>query len=308
MPGIIFHYFHNEEKYIKCQGSLDSDAFSSLICYLMKKYTILNMDEYIKKAIAGNLNETEICLTFDDGIRSQYEIAVPVLSEFGIRAGFFIYTEPFCGRMSQLEIDHDFRFLHYENIDCFYSEFFDQLRRSHNIITRDIQKKIDCFSYNDYKPECTWHSYNDKLFRYVRSILLKEQEYRQIMDSLMTRHNYKPEDRIDCLWMTENEIRQLVDMGHTIGLHSHTHPTDIRQMSYESKRKEYAQNMAVLESITNISPVAAAYPCGNRDEETQKILQILGIKIAFLAKNEPSQNIYALSRINHTELLKEMNR
>lgn len=306
MPGIIFHYFHDGIKYKKSQGSLDANTFKSLISYLMEKYTILSMEEYVHKAISGKLNETDVCLTFDDGIRSQIEVALPVLNEAGIRAGFFVYTEPFCGRLSQLEVDHDFRFLHYDNVDCFYSDFFNQLQSCPNIYTLEVQKRIELFSYNDYKPECTWHTFNDKLFRYVRSILLNEQDYRMIMDALMLKFNYSAKDRTDFLWMTQDELCQLRDMGHMIGLHSHTHPTSLQNMNFEAKMQEYIQNIDVLKSIANIVPSVAAYPCGNCDDDTRKIMELLGINAAFLARPSHSQDQYALSRINHTEFLKEM--
>ena len=55
--------------------------------WLNKNYSLLNAEEYqikLKKL------DTDICLSFDDGLKCQFDIAFPVLKELGIKIFLFI--------------------------------------------------------------------------------------------------------------------------------------------------------------------------------------------------------------------------
>ena len=51
--------------------------------------------EFLKKYKAKKLEKSDTCLTFDDGIKSQFDIALPVLEDLKIKSFFFIYTNIF---------------------------------------------------------------------------------------------------------------------------------------------------------------------------------------------------------------------
>ena len=63
-------------------------------------------------------------MSFDDALKSQYDIAIPILNEYGLDAFFFIYSSVFDENPSLLEIYSYFRNTYYENIEKFYIEFF----------------------------------------------------------------------------------------------------------------------------------------------------------------------------------------
>ena len=44
------------------------------------------------KSLKGVLSSNDICITFDDTLLSQYEVALPILEKYKIRAFFFINT------------------------------------------------------------------------------------------------------------------------------------------------------------------------------------------------------------------------
>ena len=46
----------------------------------------------------------EICLTFDDGLKSQYDVALPILNDFNIKAFFFISTSVYTSNPNLLEV------------------------------------------------------------------------------------------------------------------------------------------------------------------------------------------------------------
>ena len=73
--------------------------------------------------------------------------------------------------------------------------------------------------------------------------------------------------------------------GHTIGLHSHTHPTQLEKLSVDAQRKEYLLNKNILEELLQAEIFSVAHPCGSYNENTLEILKELKIKIGFTGMN-----------------------
>ena len=84
--------------------------------------------DFIKKYESNKLSSSEICLSFDDGLKSQYDVAMPVLREFGIDAIFFIYSSIFTDNPNLLEIYRYFRITEFTSIDNFYKDFFNLVK------------------------------------------------------------------------------------------------------------------------------------------------------------------------------------
>ncbi len=78
--GIMFHHFHDDE-HPKSQGSIDQANLLSMIEFLNLEYKILDSNEFINKSLKKTLKDNEICLTFDDALKCQYDVALPVLNQ-----------------------------------------------------------------------------------------------------------------------------------------------------------------------------------------------------------------------------------
>ena len=70
---------------------------------------IIDANIFYEKFKSNKLKENEVCLTFDDGIKSQIDIALPVLEELKIKSFFFTYTSIFEGKPDNLEVFRYFR-------------------------------------------------------------------------------------------------------------------------------------------------------------------------------------------------------
>lgn len=301
----MFHHFHNCDQHIPCQGSWDAEKLDFLIEKLNKSYHLLGAQEYMEKACNGTLNPGMICLTFDDGLKCQYDVALPVLEKHNITGFWFIYTLPLAtdGRADRMELYHHFRFSRFQTIEEFYKAFFHFLKTTKYLKQFNVQKEIDEFDISKYRPDCTFYTYEDRLFRYIRSYILKE-AYHDVMFEMMNEYCYDIADAAKKLWMNAEELRKLEKAGHVIGLHSHTHHTNLTSLSYEEQLNEWVQNKNILESILNQSPQAASYPCGNYNADTIKIMKMLGIKVGF-ADNILKTNLngtFSINRIDNTEL------
>merc|ERR1711871_464319 len=88
--SIMFHHFHSD-KHLPSQGSLSSKDFSSMLDWLGDRYQLIGAREYLDKFKDSQLDSNHICLSFDDALLCQYDIAVPTLKKRKIDA-FFSFT------------------------------------------------------------------------------------------------------------------------------------------------------------------------------------------------------------------------
>ena len=71
----------------------------------------------------GKVDKNKICLTFDDGLLSQYITAKPILNKYDIKGFWFVYTKTFENNFDISEALNFFVAKHYSNFNEFYDEF-----------------------------------------------------------------------------------------------------------------------------------------------------------------------------------------
>ena len=169
--GIMFHHFHDDDIHTKGQGSISKDVFYKLIKFIGKK-NILDADIFFEKLKKNNLKENEVCLTFDDGIKCQIDVALPVLEDLKIKSFFFPYTSIFGDKPDNLEVFRYFRMNYFKDINDFYINFYKALNKDQNNFFKQNQTKI-----KDAKIKFPYYSIEDIKFRLVRDILLKKTDY-----------------------------------------------------------------------------------------------------------------------------------
>lgn len=100
--GLMFHHFHNETHPLG-QGSISENDFRNIIKYYSNNFNVISADIYLDKILSNKLDECDVCLTFDDNLKCQYEIALPVLDELNLKAFWFVYTSPLNGSYEKVE-------------------------------------------------------------------------------------------------------------------------------------------------------------------------------------------------------------
>jgi peptidoglycan/xylan/chitin deacetylase (PgdA/CDA1 family) len=302
--SVMFHHFHNEN-HAKSQGSISADEFNQMLKWLVDSYKIIDADEYIDRLEKSNLNSDEICLSFDDALLCQYDIARPILDALKIRAFFFVYSSPLCGDPDPLEIYRLFRTKNFKDIDIFYEEFFLEAKNINPVLYTQAQSQYDEINYLVSFP---FYSKNDKWFRYLRDQILGKLNYQAIMDKMMQDKNFDIESASSDLWMSNANIQKLHEEGHIIGLHSYSHPTTLHTLTKDQQRVEYEKNFDHLSAILKSNPIAMSHPCGNYNLDTLSILRRLGIRIGFRSSNSirTIESNLEIPRNDHANILKEM--
>ena len=98
----MFHHFHDGKTHLKSQGSISKDEFYKIIKFIGRD-NILDADIFFSRLKENSLSDRNVCFTFDDGIKCQFDIALPILEDLKIKSFFFVYTSMFEGEPDKLE-------------------------------------------------------------------------------------------------------------------------------------------------------------------------------------------------------------
>ena len=303
--GIMYHHFHDNQKHIVGQGSISAETFNDMLDFYGKDHNIIGAGEFLQKSEAGTLSPADVCLTFDDGLLCQYDVAYPVMKDRGLTAFWFIYTSLLAGVIEKIELYRHFRFSKFSDIEDFYSAFF-------NIVAAndpEAMAAIHSFDPDQYLKEFPFYTPNDKRFRYMRDRVLGVSKYNMTMDKMLETYQYDIEKNSQILWLNADHIKNLRRQGHIIGLHSYSHPTVMSDKSYLEQSREYTTNKRQLESVLNEKITAVSYPCNSYNSDTLKCMRELGIRIGFRANMVDVQleDIrYEYPRQDHANIMKAM--
>ena len=311
--GIMFHHFHDDGVHTKSQGSISKDDFYRMIDFIGRD-NILDANIFLEKLKRNKLKNNEVCFTFDDAIKCQIDIALPVLEDLKIKSFFFVYSSILEDNPDKLEIFRYFRTNCFTNINNFYDNFYSVLDKDLKNFFEDNFKKIQSL-----KIKFPHYSIEDIKFRIVRDVYLKKKQYNEIMFLMMNEKKFSYKEIYPILFFNGKDLKKLDSLGHIIGLHSHSHPTFLEELSYEEQKKEYEQCLSSLSKVLNKQKneiKVMSHPCGSYNDNTLEILKELGIELGFkqimtIEKERGMKKInnssLEVARQDHSEIFKRMN-
>ena len=311
--GIMFHHFHDNGIHTKGQGSIDKDDFYKMINFIGRK-NILDADLFFEKFKNNKLKNNDVCLTFDDAIKCQIDIALPILEELKIKSFFFVYTSMFEGKPDNLEFFRYFRMNYFDNIEEFYNNFYKVLDidlnpffEKNRVIVKETKIKFPLYSISDIK------------FRLVRDNYLTKSQYEETMFLMFKEKKFQHNDFAKKLFFQKSDLQTLDNLGHLIGLHSHNHPTLLEKLSYNEQKIEYENCLSSISDILNKPKneiKSMSHPCGSYNQHTLEILKEVGIELGFKqimtietekGMNKINNSFLEIARQDHADILKRMN-
>ncbi len=301
--GLMFHHFHSNF-HPKGQGSISGETFENILEFYSKNYNIISADIFYNRFMKKNLEDTDVCITFDDNLKCQYDIALPVLDKYSLKAFWFVYTSPLDGVYEKIEIYRYFRSKFFKKFEEFYDSFFQFLKNKSEFFY--VFELLDNFDHQKYLSEFSFYSKEDKIFRYTRDKILGEKKYFKIMDSIIKESGLKLNDDLHkSLWMDKTDLKDLSEKGHIVGLHSHSHPTNMGEKSFDFQNENYKTNKHILEDVVKKDVFSMSHPCNSYNNDTLEILTNFNIEIGFRANMITAFNSnLEIPRIDHAEILK----
>ena len=311
--GIMFHHFHDDGVHTRSQGSISKDDFYKMINFIGRN-NILDADIFFEKFKNKKFKENEVCITFDDTIKCQIDIALPVLEELKIKSFFFVYTSVFEGRPDNLEVFRYFRMNFFDNVDEFYNNFY-------KVLDKDLRNFFDTNNekIKSTKVKFPHYSIEDIKFRLVRDVFLTKSHYEETMFLMMKEKQFHFKKFYPRLFFNSNDLKKLNSLGHLIGLHSHNHPTLLEKLNYDEQKNEYLNCISTISKILNKSVNDIkwmSHPCGSYNNNTFEILKELGIELGFKqimtietekGMKKVNNSFLEIAREDHADIIERMN-
>ncbi len=306
--GIMFHHLHGGRHY-KGQGSLSQEDFEDILRSVGLD-RILDPHEWIRRLNGGQLTEGDLCISFDDGLLCQFDIALPVLEKYNLKAFWFVYSSVFEGDPgSKFEIYRVLRSKFFKNLDDFYQVFFEKVFGSEfGDKTRASLKDADLQEAKRIRP---FYTADDIRFRFIRDQVLNPREFEMIADAIIEDCGISFSELSKDLWMTNDNLAYLSSHGHNVGLHSYSHPMVFANLSAEEQYDEYFRNYGHIKRVTAQSPVAMVHPANSYNDDTLRVLSRLGISCGFRSDMFPrrigeqlNRSRYEMAREDSSNIMK----
>lgn len=260
---VTYHYILPENKYKKGIYPISSDRFLSHLITLSKTYTFISETDLVLAIKRKKELPDKACLiSFDDGLRSQYKNAVPILEDKKIPALFFISTQPYIEKKGA--VVHK---LHYLLAHIDIKILLDELE----ITYKELKKETINWNLINKKKIKNWYIYDNEktaIFKYLLNHLFPAQLSSDITSIIFNKF-YKSSEEKFCqeLYITPKNIKKLGDSRlFSIGLHSHSH-IDISKFSLNEVVQDFKKNADTLHNIFRIDNInGLSYPYGITDD------------------------------------------
>lgn len=292
-----YHYIrpHFDYRYPGIYG-LTPMQFEQQLLRLAGIGNFVSQDD-ILRAISGEspLPEKAILVTFDDGLKEQYDLALPILDKLGIPAILYINTQNVSER--KVSLVHKIHLL-LTNIP--YEEYQQEiLQQADRLFNKDldmVDREKAIIHYNYDTPE-------KAVIKAFLNFILTFDEQNEIIGRLFDQVFPGQEHKIcDELYLDRSQIIELQKRGY-LGSHSHRH-IPLGLYSEADIEKDIRTSYDIIRSITGVAPAAISYPYGSLEasgSKVQSIAEKAGFKFGFTmerACNMDFTNPLGLSRFD----------
>lgn len=243
--------------------SATAGEFRAQIRYLREHFDLPTLDQLVDIQQAGFVMPRPMALiTFDDGYRDNFDLALPVLSEEGAPAAFFIPT-------SYIQNP---RLPWWDHI----AFIIKQTRQEEFKIEYPTSRSIDLRQFSRQQVIL------DLLSCYKRAGEINEIEFLEHLGE-------RAQVQVDTvglgreLFMSWHQIRLLMAEGMSLGSHTHTHQI-LSGLSESDQRAELVVSKYILEEKLGTSVKTIAYPVGTPgtfNAVTKRLAREAGYQVGF---------------------------
>jgi peptidoglycan/xylan/chitin deacetylase (PgdA/CDA1 family) len=236
-----------------------ADEFRGQMRVLARFFRPVALVDGLRRLRAGTLPSRAVAVTFDDGYKDNVQVALPILSEQGIPATFFIATAYLdAGRMWNDTVIEAVRRLT-PGEHAFGHAGLEVISVPHSLDRRPLV--LDLLNAIKHRPQDERQEAADRLADLAGQVL--------------------PRD----LMMRRDDVKLLIEAGMDVGGHTRTHPI-LSGLTVTGAEQEIAGGLDDLAAIIGHRPTLFAYPNGRRgldygDREVE-LLRRIGIEAAFV--------------------------
>jgi peptidoglycan/xylan/chitin deacetylase (PgdA/CDA1 family) len=221
--------------------------FDKIIGKLVKKYEIVNLENFLGQKISGPLRKPVATILFDDGYKDNIEYAAPVLKKNNCLASFYVVTDCINRNIPTWTylVDHILQQTKTSTINLYLDNIPEELKQV------EVADKTKISRIKPWMKKLS----NSSRVVIVNSILNQCQDVQL------------PENKM----MNWEDLRQLKEAGFTIGSHSHTHPMLAALESEKEIEEELSVSAGIIRDKLGERPLTISYPIGSFDERVIRL-------------------------------------
>ena len=243
---------------------------------ILSQYGEFISQERLQNALYNNeeLPEKGWLISFDDGLREQYEYALPILDEMAIPAMFFVNTSPLADKkILYVHMTHLLR----SNVAPaeLVAHIYSIADKNDITITEvDSLKAVKQYCYDNTEVAELKYLLNFSLSQKDRDFIIEK-----CFASLLSWDN---EEVSNSLYMSKAQMKELASRGY-LGAHTHSH-RPLATLNKETVQEEITKCVSYIESWTGKTVDTLGYPYGSKIACSVEVAQIasdLGVNMAF---------------------------
>lgn len=267
-PAILVYHRIAEESFDPWGLAVSPGNFSDQLEWIARYRTILPLGDFAELHQRGRLPRNAIALTFDDGYACNAEVAVSLLERLGLSATIFLPAE-------LIERGREFWWDDLERIVLGHRG--EVLRLNGDAISVGERQPED----GDWPPARPPRTPRQAAYRQLWSLLYErppeklEHGIEQLRDQAQVSDSPRKSHRP----MTRDELGSIRSDRVDFGSHSLSHAS-LPLLSPQEKAREIGESLARCTELTGVEPRSFAYPYGNLDPESQRLVEQAGFLCA----------------------------
>lgn len=266
------------------------NELSKLGAFISQKKLIDEADELL------NSDSNYILITFDDGLKEQFEVAKPILDKLKIPAIYYVNSLNFIDR--EVSLVHKIHLLRsIISPKEFLKAIQDFFKNDAVALTKEeIQKAEIHYNYDDSDSAC---------LKYFLNFKLDKQNLSQLINA-MFKQNFDSDKIVQDLYMTQDQLAELSGLN-MLGNHTHSHHA-LGLLSYDEIVDEIAKTKTFIDNFGHKQPYSISYPYGSAEAcqaPVSEIAQKFGYTIGFTMErgsNDSSSDKLLLKRFDCNDL------
>ncbi len=273
---IMYHYVRPiiNSRFPRIKG-LELDSFKKQLDYLESHYSIISSNQVINAVVSGGSLPPKACwLTFDDGYKDHFKYVLPELIKRKLSGAFFV-PRVAVQENKMLDVNsihhilscsNDINYLVKElNLQCILS----------GITNNQIQSYLNKF--------CVGNRFDDAKTVYFKLMLQRvlPEEVRHIIISNLFKKfvGISEAEFSNELYMSLNEVQQLVGNGMHVGSHGSMHYW-LDRISIQRQKEDILTSLEFLEEIgMSRTNWIMCYPYGAYNNDTLSLVKKLGASV-----------------------------
>lgn len=244
-------YFHRVPERPDPLLPLEPDArtFDRMLDWISAQFRVLDPLEACERLYNGTLPARPAILSFDDGYRDNFTVALPILKRHGLRAVFFVATGFLDGAM------------------MFNDRVIEAVRHCRrDSLSIEMRSESGGMAMEELPlgDDAQRRAAIDRILRLVKH--LEPEERLERVRTIERAAQSSGDSRAVPMMMNPGQVVGLKREGMHVGGHTRTHPILVK-LDDEEASIEIAGGLADLAAIIGEKPTLFAYPNGRRDSD-----------------------------------------